>query len=114
VVGDVLVGVGLLIAMITTIQNGYAAANINVETDQLVVSTGVYSVVRHPMYFGNVILMLGIPLALGSYWGLLFVIPGLAVLATRILDEEKALTLELSGYRDYIERVHYRLVPYVW
>ncbi len=114
VVGDVLVGVGLLIAMITTIQNGYAAANINVESDQMVVSTGFYAVVRHPMYFGNVILMLGVPLALGSYWGLLFVIPGLGVLATRILDEEKALTLELSGYRDYIERVHYRLVPYVW
>ena len=114
VVGDVLVGVGLIIAMVTTIQNGYAAANINVESDQEVVSTGVYSVVRHPMYLGNVVLMLGIPPALGSYWGLLFVIPGLAVLATRILDEEKVLTLELNGYRDYIERVHYRLVPYVW
>jgi protein-S-isoprenylcysteine O-methyltransferase Ste14 len=117
VVGDVLVGVGLLIAMITTIQNGYAAANINVESDQKVVSTGVYSVVRHPMYFGNVVLMIGIPLALGSYWGLLFVIPGLAVLASRILDEEKALTLELTGYGDYgdyAQRVHYRLVPGVW
>ncbi len=114
VVGDVLVGVGLLIAMITTIQNGYAAANINVESDQKVVSTGVYSVVRHPMYFGNVVLMIGTPLALGSYWGLLFVIPGLAVLATRILDEEKVLSQELAGYPDYAQRVHYRLVPYVW
>ncbi len=56
------------------------------------VSTGLYRVVRHPMYFGNVVLMIGVPLALGSYWGLLFVIPGLAVLATRILDEEKVLT----------------------
>lgn len=114
VVGDVLVGVGLLIAMITTIQNGYAAANIKVESDQKVVSTGVYSLVRHPMYFGNVVLMIGVPLALGSYWGLLFVIPGLVILATRILDEEKVLTLELSGYREYAQRVHYRLVPYVW
>jgi protein-S-isoprenylcysteine O-methyltransferase Ste14 len=114
IIGDVLVGVGLLIAMITTIQNGYAAANINVESDQTVVSTGVYSVVRHPMYFGNVVMMIGVPLALGSYWGLLFVIPGLAVLATRILDEEKVLTTELSGYRDYAQAVHYRLVPYVW
>ncbi len=76
VVGDVLVAVGLLIAMITTIQNGYAAANIKVESGQTVVSTGLYSVVRHPMYFGNVVLMIGIPLALGSYWGLLFVIAG--------------------------------------
>jgi protein-S-isoprenylcysteine O-methyltransferase Ste14 len=114
VVGDVLVGVGLLIAMITTIQNGYAGANIKVESDQMVVSTGVYSLVRHPMYFGNVVLMIGVPLALGSYWGLLFVIPGLVILATRILDEEKVLTLELSGYREYAQRVHYRLVPYVW
>jgi protein-S-isoprenylcysteine O-methyltransferase Ste14 len=100
--------------MITTIQNGYAAANIKVEPDQKVVTTGVYSLVRHPMYFGNVVLMVGVPLALGSYWGLLFVIPGLVVLAIRILDEEKALTIELTGYRDYVQRVHYRLVPYVW
>ncbi|MDT5018739.1 MAG: hypothetical protein QOD39_4899 [Mycobacterium sp.] len=114
VVGDVLVAVGLLIAMITTIQNGYAAANINVEADQEVVSTGFYALVRHPMYFGNVVLMVGIPLALGSYWGLLFMIPGLAVLATRILDEEKVLADELTGYREYEQRVHYRLVPGVW
>jgi protein-S-isoprenylcysteine O-methyltransferase Ste14 len=114
VAGDVLVAVGLLIAMITTIQNGYAAANINVESDQTVVSTGVYSVVRHPMYFGNVVLMIGIPLALGSYWGLVFVIGGLVVLVTRILDEEKVLTQQLAGYLDYAQRVHFRLVPYVW
>jgi protein-S-isoprenylcysteine O-methyltransferase Ste14 len=114
VVGDALVAVGLLIAMITTIQNGYAAANVKVESAQTVVSTGVYSVVRHPMYFGNVILMIGIPLALGSYWGLLFVIPGLAVLVIRILDEEKVLTQQLAGYADYAQRVHARLVPFVW
>jgi protein-S-isoprenylcysteine O-methyltransferase Ste14 len=114
VVGDVLVGAGLLIAMITTIQNGYAAANVKVESEQTVVSTGVYSVVRHPMYFGNVVMMIGVPLSLGSYWALLFVIPGLAVLATRILDEEKLLSLELTGYREYAQRVHYRLVPGVW
>jgi protein-S-isoprenylcysteine O-methyltransferase Ste14 len=114
VIGDVMVAVGLLIAMITTIQNGYAAANINVESDQKVVSTGFYALVRHPMYFGNVVLMLGIPLALGSYWGLLFVILGLVVLAVRILDEEKVLAQQLIGYTDYVQRVHYRLVPGVW
>jgi protein-S-isoprenylcysteine O-methyltransferase Ste14 len=114
VIGDVMVAVGLLIAMITTIQNGYAAANIKVESDQKVVSTGFYALVRHPMYFGNVVLMLGIPLALGSYWGLLFVILGLAVLAVRILDEEKVLAQQLTGYTDYVQRVHYRLVPGVW
>jgi protein-S-isoprenylcysteine O-methyltransferase Ste14 len=114
VVGDVMVAVGLLIAMITTIQNGYAAANINVESDQRVVSTGFYALVRHPMYFGNVVLMLGAPLALGSYRGLLFVILGLVGLAVRILDEEKVLAQELTGYADYVQRVHYRLVPGVW
>lgn len=114
VVGVVLVGTGLLIAMITTIQNGYAAANIGVEPNQTVVSEGVYSLVRHPMYFGNVVMMLGVPLALGSYWTLLFVIPGLLVLATRIRDEEQLLTEELAGYREYAAKVHYRLVPGVW
>ena len=114
VIGDVLVALGLVISMIVTIQNGYAAANVKVESGQELVSTGLYRLVRHPMYFGNVVLMIGIPLALGSYWGLLFVIPGLAVLATRILDEEKVLTQQLAGYPDYAQRVHYRLVPYVW
>jgi protein-S-isoprenylcysteine O-methyltransferase Ste14 len=114
VAGDVLVAVGLGIAMLTTIQNSYASANITVESGQELVSTGLYAVVRHPMYFGNVVLMIGIPLALGSYWALLFVIPGLCVLAVRILDEEKVLTQQLAGYCDYAQRVHYRLVPYVW
>jgi protein-S-isoprenylcysteine O-methyltransferase Ste14 len=114
VVGVVLVGTGLLIAMITTIQNGYAAANIGVEPDQTVVSAGVYSLVRHPMYFGNVVMMLGVPLALGSYWTLLFLIPGLLVLTTRIRDEEQLLAKELAGYREYAAKVHYRLVPGVW
>jgi protein-S-isoprenylcysteine O-methyltransferase Ste14 len=114
IAGDVLVAVGLGIAMLTTIQNGYASANITVESGQQLVSTGMYSVVRHPMYSGNVVLMIGIPLALGSYWGLLFVIPGLAVLAVRILDEEKVLSQQLTGYPEYTQRVHYRLLPYVW
>jgi protein-S-isoprenylcysteine O-methyltransferase Ste14 len=114
VVGDVLVAVGLTIAMLVTIQNGYAAANITVESAQRLSSTGWYGLVRHPMYFGNVILMIGVPLALGSYWGLLFVVVGLVVLALRINDEEAFLTTDLAGYRDYIQKVHYRLVPYVW
>ena len=114
VLGLVLVGVGLTIAMLVTIQNGYAAANITVEAGQQLSSTGWYGFVRHPMYFGNVILMIGTPLALGSYWGLLVVIVGLAVLALRITDEESLLKQELGGYREYMDKVHYRLVPYVW
>lgn len=113
-VGDVLVAIGLGIAMLVVIQNGYAAANVTVEAEQKVVSTGLYGLVRHPMYTGNVILMIGVPLALGSYWGLVFLIPGLIVLVLRIGDEEQLLGQELNGYREYAQQVHYRLVPYVW
>jgi protein-S-isoprenylcysteine O-methyltransferase Ste14 len=112
--GLVLVGAGLTIAMLVTIQNGYAAANVKVESGQQLSSTGWYGFVRHPMYFGNVVLMVGIPLALGSYWGLLIVVAGFAVLAFRITDEESLLTQQLAGYREYMQKVHYRLVPYVW
>ena len=112
--GDVLLATGLGIAMMVVIQNGYAAATVTVETGQTVVSGGVYTFVRHPMYVGNVIMMVGVPLALGSYWGLVFVLPGVVALVFRILDEEKLLTQELAGYREYAQRVRYRLVPYVW
>lgn len=114
VAGDILVAAGLGVAMLVVFQNSYAAATVRVETDQKLVSTGLYGLVRHPMYAGNVIMMVGIPLALGSYWGLIFVIPGLIMLALRIRDEEKLLTSQLAGYREYTEQVHYRLVPYVW
>jgi protein-S-isoprenylcysteine O-methyltransferase Ste14 len=114
VLGDVLVAVGLGLTMLVVIQNGYAAATVTVETGQPVVSTGVYRFVRHPMYVGGVIMMIGIPLALGSYWGLLFIVPGVVALVFRILDEESLLSKELAGYREYTQQVRYRLMPYVW
>ncbi|HWF30761.1 MAG TPA: isoprenylcysteine carboxylmethyltransferase family protein [Mycobacterium sp.] len=114
VIGDVLIVVGLVAGMLVVIQNSYAAATVGVEEGQKLASRGLYKLVRHPMYAGNLILMVGIPLALGSYWGLLLIIPAQLVLVLRILDEEKLLTQELVGYREYKERVHYRLVPYVW
>ena len=114
VIGDVLVAGGLLSTMLVVIQNAYAAATVTVEEGQSVVSGGLYKFVRHPMYVGTVVMMVGTPLALGSYWGLLFVVAGIAVLVFRILDEEKLLTQELSGYREYTQRVHYRLLPNVW
>jgi len=113
-VGDVLVAVGMSVVMLVVIQNSHAAATIRVEADQKLISTGLYGLVRHPMYTANVITMVGIPLALGSYWGLVFVIPGLIVLASRIRDEEKLLQEELDGYREYKRKVRYRLVPYMW
>ncbi len=112
--GDVLVAAGLGIAMLVIIQNSYAAATITVEPGQTLASGGLYKFVRHPMYVGDLVMMVGMPLALGSYWGLLFVIPSVLLLVFRILDEEKLLAGELPGYREYARRVRYRLVPNVW
>ena len=114
VIGNALVLVGLLLTEVVIIQNNYAAATITVEADQPVVDTGLYGVVRHPMYVGALIMMAGMPLALGSYWGLLAMIPGVLVFVARITDEEKALHQELDGYDEYTEKVQYRLVPGVW
>ena len=114
VVGDVLVAVGLGLAMLVIVENSYAAANVTVEAGQQLVSTGLYGLVRHPMYTGNVLLMLGIPLALGSYWGLFLPVAGIVVLVLRIRDEEELLTRDLSGYREYTQQVRYRLLPHVW
>jgi protein-S-isoprenylcysteine O-methyltransferase Ste14 len=113
-VGDVLVALGLGVMALVIIQNSYAASTVQVQANQTVVATGLYGLVRHPMYTGNVIMMVGIPLALGSYLGLVFVIPGLIVLALRIRDEEKLLAQELTGYREYTQKVRYRLAPGMW
>jgi protein-S-isoprenylcysteine O-methyltransferase Ste14 len=114
VLGNVLVGIGLGFTQLVVIQNSYAAATITVEADQKVVSTGVYGLVRHPMYVGTLIMMVGTPLALDSYWGLLVTILAVPILALRIDDEEKMLRQELDGYDEYTKKVHYRLVPGVW
>jgi protein-S-isoprenylcysteine O-methyltransferase Ste14 len=114
VIGNVLVLVGLGIAEFVVIQNNYAAATITVEAEQRVVSTGLYGLVRHPMYVGALIMMLGTPIALDSYWGLIGVLPGALIFAARINDEEKMLHQELDGYDEYTKKVHYRLVPGVW
>jgi protein-S-isoprenylcysteine O-methyltransferase Ste14 len=114
VLGNALVVIGLSTAELVVIQNNYAAATITVEKDQPVVSTGLYGLVRHPMYVGALIMMVGMPLALASYWALLTIIPGVLVFAARITDEEKALRQDLDGYEEYTGKVHYRLVPGVW
>lgn len=113
-IGDALVAIGLGIALFTVIENSYAAANIIVESDQKLISTGLYGLVRHPMYMGSMIMLAGIPLALDSWWGLAFLVPAMIIFAFRITDEEKMLTQELAGYREYTDMVHHRLVPYVW
>lgn len=114
VLGDVLVAFGLAMSLLVVNQNNYAAATITVESQQPVISTGMYGVVRHPMYVGALIMIAGMPLALDSYWALLTFVPAVAVLALRIGDEEKLLRHELTGYEEYIQKVRYRLVPGLW
>ena len=84
------------------------------ERKQQVVSTGVYGIVRHPMYLGGILMFIGAPLLLGSGYGLL---PGLALtvlLMARIHGEEEMLARDLEGYREYMQKVRYRLVPFLW
>jgi protein-S-isoprenylcysteine O-methyltransferase Ste14 len=114
VIGNMLAGAGLIVTVLVAVQNTYASTTVQVETGQKVVSTGLYGLVRHPMYTGNVLILVGLPLALGSYWALLLVLPGVAVLAARIHDEEKLLGDELDGYHEYTKKVRSRLIPQVW
>lgn len=114
ILGDVLVAVGLILAQAVVFQNSFAGASVRVEDEQHVVSTGLYGLVRHPMYFGALLMMFGTPLALGSYWAMLATIASAPILGVRISDEEKMLRTELDGYDDYTRKVRYRLVPYVW
>ncbi|QRY51153.1 methyltransferase family protein [Mycolicibacterium septicum] len=114
VLGNVLVAVGLILAQTVVFQNSFAGASIQVEDEQQLVSTGLYGLVRHPMYFGAVLMMFGTPLALGSYWALLVSIVSIPVFGVRITDEEKMLRAELDGYDEYTQKVRYRLLPYLW
>ncbi|CAM5726463.1 isoprenylcysteine carboxylmethyltransferase family protein [Mycolicibacterium aubagnense] len=114
VLGNVVVGLSLVAAQWVVIQNSFAGASISVEAGQPVISTGLYGIVRHPMYICALIMMFATPLALGSYWGLVPVIASAAALIIRIVDEEEMLRAELPGYRDYTRKVRYRLLPYVW
>ena len=101
-------------ALIVLRQNSFAASTIRVEPGQPVVSTGVYSIVRHPLYSGALLLLVFTPLALGSYWTLIVTVAMVFALVWRILDEERFLKQNLPGYTDYCRRVQYRLIPWVW
>jgi protein-S-isoprenylcysteine O-methyltransferase Ste14 len=114
VLGDVLVAGGLYLTLVVLQQNSFAASTIQVEPDQPVVSTGIYAIVRHPLYSGALLLLACIPLALGSYWTLIVAIAMVPALAWRILDEERFLKQNLPGYTDYCRRVRYRLIPNIW
>lgn len=112
--GSLLAAIGLYITFVVVKENSFSAANIKVFENQKVISTGPYSLVRHPMYSGTLLLAFASPVALGSWWGLLPALLALPMLVWRIFDEEKLLNAELPGYSDYTKRVRYRLLPFVW
>lgn len=114
IAGDMLVVLGFYAFYRVMRVNSFAASTIRVEQGQRVVSTGPYAIVRHPMYSGAFVLLIGTPLALGSWWGLLVVPLFLPILIFRILNEEEVLARDLPGYTAYQRRVHDRLIPFVW
>jgi protein-S-isoprenylcysteine O-methyltransferase Ste14 len=114
IAGDVLVALGMLIIFFVFRENTFTASTVQVAAGQKVISTGLYALVRHPMYVGGLIFVLGIPLALGSWWGLLTFIPLTLIILWRLLDEERFLVRNLSGYGEYRSKVKYRLIPFVW
>jgi protein-S-isoprenylcysteine O-methyltransferase Ste14 len=95
-------------------QNTYLSATIEVQEKQQVISTGLYGIVRHPMYTGAIVLMLFTPLALGSIWGLAPSIILAILIGIRAFDEERQLSADLSGYKEYCKKVKYRLIPYIF
>ena len=114
IAGDVLVALGLFINILVFKENSYGGASIETVEGQRVISTGLYAFVRHPMYVGVLVMIIGIPLALDAWWGLVIIAVSLPAFIWRILDEEKLLKKDLPGYSEYTQKVQYRLVPYIW
>ena len=114
VAGDVLVAVGFYLISLVYRENTFTSATIEVAENQKVISTGPYAIVRHPMYASGSLYLVGTPLALGSYWGLVPIAGMLPFLIWRLFDEERFLAKNLPGYTEYQKRVQHRLVPFVW
>jgi protein-S-isoprenylcysteine O-methyltransferase Ste14 len=114
IAGDVLVALGFLVVALVFRENTFTSAVIEVAGDQRVIDTGPYAIVRHPMYAGALVLLAGIPLALGSLVGLVTFPAFVAVIVWRLLAEERYLAANLGGYAAYREKTRYRLVPRVW
>ncbi len=112
--GDALVALGLLINLLVFKENTYGGATVETIADQKVISTGLYRFIRHPMYMGVLVMLFGIPLALNAWWSLAIIAVAIPGLIWRIMDEEKLLIRDLPGYAEYVQKVRYRLVPYLW
>jgi protein-S-isoprenylcysteine O-methyltransferase Ste14 len=113
-VADALVVVAFLMFVAVFKANTYTSGIVEVDANQEVISSGPYALVRHPMYAGALLLFLATPLALGSWWDLLVVVPMAAALIWRLLAEERFLSDQLSGYQAYCARVRSRLLPGLW
>jgi protein-S-isoprenylcysteine O-methyltransferase Ste14 len=114
VAGDLLVALGFYLIFLVYRENTFTSATIEVAENQKVIATGPYARVRHPMYASAMLYLLGTPLALGSYWGLVPVVAMMPLLVWRLLAEERFLARNLAGYTDYQKRIRHRLVPFVW
>ena len=114
IVSDAIIFLSYMLVFRVFKENSYASRIVEVEKGQKVVTTGPYSVVRHPMYAGVIPMYLAVPVALASYWALLFFVPVVFVIIFRIFDEERLLLRELKGYKEYTKKVKYRLLPGVW
>lgn len=114
IISQFLVLTGYLIVYRVFKENSFASRVIEINEGQKVISTGPYSIVRHPMYFG-VLLMYGFtPLALGSYWAFIGSFFLIIILVARTLSEERYLSKNLQGYEEYMQKVKYRIIPYIW
>lgn len=106
--------IGYVIYAIVLRQNTYLSRTIKVVKGQKVVSTGIYSVVRHPMYFATILLFLAMPLVLGSAVALVVFLAYPFIIAGRIKNEEELLLRELEGYEEYRKKVKYKMIPFIW
>ena len=114
IVASVLFLVGYALYAEVMRENAYLSRTIKVEEGQTVISTGLYAVVRHPMYTASTVMFLALPLILGSWYALIPFALYPVIMVVRIHGEEKLLTAELSGYEEYKRKVRYRLIPFIW
>jgi protein-S-isoprenylcysteine O-methyltransferase Ste14 len=112
--GAALIVAGFAVVFQTFRDNSFAAATVQVDSAQHVVDTGLYAHMRHPMYSGALLMFAGIPLCLGSWWGLAPAALLVATIIWRLIEEEAFLVRNLTGYDDYRRRVRTRLIPGVW
>lgn len=114
IAANVMVFLGYVLIIIVFKENSYASTVIQVEEEQQVIDTGLYAMVRHPMYLGLLIMVLFTPLALGSYWALFFAVLFIPMNVFRIRKEEAMLLQGLPGYKEYLLKTRYRLIPFIW